>query len=113
MCSSDLSATVLQFDPGGRTFVEAAWPDELATVRTRLATQREHAMPSLPGPPRAGGPTTFSFVSFGATPLFADVPALVNFGPVPLIIELDGAYLRQTVLPALVERHFGADDYRV
>ena len=48
-----------------------------------------------------------------ATPLFADVPALVNFGPVPLIIELDGAYLRQTMLPALVERHFGADDYRV
>lgn len=117
---------LLKFSSTTRTFTPSAWPTTLKSVEERLATftRRMHS-DAIPG--------TVQFVSMGQSPVVSDVPALlmptpsiqrlftgrplemlnITIQPTYVIVELDRAYLTGSVLPALVERHFALDEYRV
>lgn len=125
--------TLRAYDTETRAFGAAteAWPTHLAPVRSQLGGARAPAAPSPDGKRQV--------VAITFTPLVPDLPALLipvsNPAPPPdlpstpaaarfwlpwggayVLADLDGEYLRQTVLPALVARHFpgeGPDVYRV
>ena len=123
---------LFRFDVARRAFEPAAWPATLEPVRMRLTRQ-------LPSPNPLGSGTATVLLASG-TPLLPEVPALLI--PVPehgqtaklpdlargrpgvmvafhldasqIVLEFDRAHVQDTVLPALVDRHFSADDrYRV
>ena len=108
----------LRFSPATGTFGPADWPVSLGAVRARLTTPL--------WPPRAPAPGERGL----AGPLDPDLPALITpvlgFRPgqpagrpaLPAseftVVLLDGEYLRQTLVPELVRRHFapsGDSDY--
>lgn len=103
--------TLRQFDPGARTFRATTWPAELAPVREHLTMFRERIEP----PP--GLPGTLRIMTIGGSPVIAAVPAIVvpvaNGGSAQVVLELDRAFMINTMLPSLVERHFAVDDYHV
>lgn len=118
-----------QFDPGARTFRAATWPPELGPVKERIQPFDDHTEPppALPGAIR--------FVALGGSPIVSAVPAIlvpvqsartvapaspsrgnviaVHLGPAFIVLELDRAFMVNTMLPSLVERHFAVDDYHV
>ena len=109
-----------RFDPATSSFQASAWPDALATLRERA---HEIALAHT-GPAGAARPPR-SF--HRPADLFDDqIPAFV--APIPsfeppgpgrapfsrlagfTIVTFDLDYVRRRFLPALVERHFGADE---
>ena len=119
--------TLLQFDPGARTFRDTSWPAELDAVKSRVRPLVEHA-------PAGPLPGAIRFVSVSTAAVMADVPAILvpvqSSGtflvtkdqsaatPFPLtprfiVLELDRAFMQSTMLTTLVERHFATDDYHV
>lgn len=119
--------TLLQFDPGARTFREATWPAELEPIKARVRPIVDHL-------PTGSLPGTIRFVSLAAAPLVPDIPAILvpvqSTGPmivtsdrtapprfpmraIFVVLELDRAFMQSTMLKALVERHFAVDDYHV
>ena len=128
--STAVSEPLLQFDPGARTFVPAAWPAELQPVRERIQPFTERIDPPSPASAISGA---IRFVAMGATPVMASVPAILvpmqttqhltnlargnmitfSAGPRYVVIELDRSFMVNTMLPALVQRHFAIDDYHV
>ncbi len=122
-----------RYDPGARGFSAttlAAWPASLEPVRSRL-TGSVRTM----GGAAAGAAKV---IAITVTPVLADVPAIVVPVPMPglpdagprspaareargamlwlegrgsfIVIELDGAFVRGTMLPTLVQRHFPERD---
>jgi signal transduction histidine kinase len=122
------SDPLLQFDPGARTFRETTWPAELELVKSRVKPFSD----PLP-PPSSAFPEAIRWVALGASPIVADVPAILvpveaadhmtstdrgsmlsfRLGPAFLVLELDRPFLENTLLPALIDRHFAADDYHL
>lgn len=122
------SAPLLQFDPGARTFLDATWPPELQPVRDRIRPFT-NVFPDSP----TGLPAAVKFMATTTTPVIASVPAILvpiqntehvmnvgrgnmmtfRMGPGYVIIELDRAFITNTMLPVLVARHFAIDDYHV
>lgn len=118
-----------QFDPGARTFRAAEWPADLQAVRERLIPFAD----PLPAPPSVPGAVRFMAVN--GSPIVPAVPAIlvpiqsaertrsapaspdtviaVHVGPAYVVLELDRAFMINTMLPSLVERHFTVDDYHV
>jgi signal transduction histidine kinase len=127
-----------RFDPETKTFSSAAWPPALDAVRRRLSGD----VGELP----ATGARATKVYTFSNAPLVIEVPAIVISLPMqpdvvlprvegarsPLtdhnfmmalrlshshvIVELDAAYLKEQLIPALVTRHFseaGTVRYRV
>jgi signal transduction histidine kinase len=116
-----------RFDPDRRSFDPVAWPEHFAPILAALRPP-----PPTPGaghPDAARPPVEARFVVTTREPIVADVPALLVslpvFTPMPtgdagvlfrstvgsglqdyLIVELDRSYLRDTMLPSLVDRHF-------
>jgi len=129
---------LLRFDPARRAFEPTIWPASLEPVRARLRPALDRV-----APPVANPGTVFTWST--PPPIFADVPAVVIGVPATienrepqhpppnvsggtnsvfvtlepyqrLIAELDGAYIKQTMLPQIAARHFpdtGSDRYRV
>jgi signal transduction histidine kinase len=117
-----------RFDPAARAFEAMPWPDALQPIRTRLATLHTSPLPE--------GPAAPTFVALAASPVMANVPALlipesqinpskerrvesqigtdavVNMvvtlrtGRSHVVLELDRAFITSQLLPALAERHF-------
>ncbi len=118
-----------QFDPAARTFRPVPWPGELAPVNARIQPLKNPIEP----PPAL--PNAFRFVTLGGSPIVAEVPAILvpvrgappeviatssqlnvtafRLHPAYVVLELDRAFMVNTMLPSLVERHFAVDDYRV
>ena len=123
---------LFRFDVERRAFEPTAWPPALDPVRARLTRQ-------VP-PPNPLGSGSAAVVLATGSPVLPEVPALLI--PVPehgqtatlpdlargrpgvmvafhldasqIVLEFDRAHVQDTVLPALVDRHFSADDrYRV
>lgn len=123
----DSGLQLLQFDPGARTFREASWPPELKPVKDRIQPFTNH----IAAPPQMMG--AIKFVAMAGSPIVASVPALLlpiqttqprltsprpdmlsfRLGPSYVVLELDRAFIVNTMLPMLVERHFAVDDYHV
>jgi len=117
------------YDPSTRTFGPPAdaWPEHLAPIRGHLT-----AAPSLPSSDATGGPR---WIALPLVPIAPDVPALLvpvtrhvtsagagagvlaaRWSGSYVLADLDGEYLRRTMIPALVAQHFpeqGAGSYRV
>lgn len=119
-----------RFDPRARAFVEEAWPEEMAKIRTVVEAGIN---PDLPGP---------SPVALSLPRVMADVPALLSpvinvivsrksedpaVAPTPgirqiremfmrhsgrgsvEILVLDPTYLNETLVRAFASRHLGSD----
>ena len=129
-------STLMAYSPDEAGFSPAAWPAHLESVLERLQPL-DTAMP-----PSAG---QTQIIRIAGLPVMTHIPAIVvplpdvapdtsdisqqfggnaatevmvalHLGRRVLIVDLDGAYLRDTVLPALAERHFPeneAERYRV
>jgi len=128
--STSPTKPLLQFDPGARACVPVDWPDELLPVRERIQPFTERIEPPSPASAISGA---IRFVAMGATPVMASVPAILvpmqssqpvmnlsrgnmltfPTGPRYVVLELDRAFIINTMLPELVTRHFTADDYHV
>lgn len=119
-----------QFDPGAHTFIEAEWPEHLAPVRDRI---RPHTAP-LEGAPGVNGALRLVTLASSGSSIVPSIPALLipiqatprvptssavremlqfRIGSAYVVLELDKAFMMNTLLPDLVARHFGTDDYRV
>jgi len=127
-----------KYDPSLRTFEASEWPASLEPVRARLSGTARF------GGGGAGSPAgTPRIVAYSSSLIVPDVPALLIPIPEPmrdagepvkppsrasdfivalrlshsnLVVEIDNQALRESVLPALAERHFpetGADRFRV
>jgi signal transduction histidine kinase len=105
----------LRFDPASGAFRPAKWPQPLLELRERMR-EFDHVPEGVPRPP---GLRPSDLVDDEAPALVAPIPsAHPDAGPeretLPIsrfsgftIIELDGEYLRQRLLPDLARRHFG------
>jgi signal transduction histidine kinase len=111
-----------QFQRGAPRLDTVAWPEELAPIHARLLTQMREA-PADPAPPQRPG------VVMRIPLLWPDVPALIvpsprvvrgsngrivlQFEPGPgasyTIAILNQAYIRDQLIPSLVERHFTSE----
>ena len=137
----DRTFTLSRFDPQTRTLVQVEWPRELQPVQNRLLLSLPHTMetgggkggtytlattPVLPDVPAVLIPQPQSAEMLPAFPAqtaqrFAagNIDVMVRGGSAPTsyaVIELDKGFIRTTLLPALVDRHFadsGADRFKV
>ena len=139
--SGDAGPALSEYDPNAGTLTATDWPVELTAVRDRLTPPPPPApeedgtikrvfelrlAPIMPDVPAVVVPlyrptATSSFGVAGRgrrlepTDL-EDVLSEFHVNRDVLVVMLDSAYLRQTMLPALAGRHFGAggaDRYRV
>jgi two-component system sensor histidine kinase SenX3 len=113
------AVTLRQFERASPRLDPAEWPAELAPMRERLVMQLREA-PAEPGPPQRSG------IVMRLPLLWPDIPAMVvprprgvrgNGGRLVLQFEpgqsisytiaiLNTSYLRDQLIPSLVERHF-------
>jgi len=109
--AGDGASRLLQFDPGLRRFEPVAWPPRLGILRGRADLQPAGAL----RPPIEVRP--FAWIFIERIPLLlSPVFRLAGEGPFAaqpaslrayVLAELDGSYLRRSLFPELVERHFG------
>lgn len=112
----------LNFSKG--RFEDAVWPASLAPLRERLSQWDRRG--ERPGPPPQPGadlnPLTLVSPHFNPRPPRFEQRGQRGGPPGPRgplllsIVELDAAYIRETLLPALVRKHLSRDgvlDYRV
>ncbi len=133
--ATSAGVVLYRFEPDGRSFVRADWPSSLAVVRERVSGGIDDAA--------RGGPAGARMFTFTSSPIVPEVPALVMALPVAsavvlprlpapggehdfmmalrsshshVIVELDAAYVKDTLVPSLLARHFsepGSRGYRV
>jgi signal transduction histidine kinase len=105
-------ATLELLDKGAGKFAPAEWPEEWSGMRERLSSRIAQTFPPMEG----GGRQDLDGLLM-ETPLFGPGrgPGL-PFGKREagwVVYELDPDYLRETVLPEIVERHIETGEYDV
>jgi len=88
-----------RFDPEKGAFETVDWPTEWTAIRERLQRNR-------PGPPPENDGAAFDIPLFGMPP--PDAPSGPREGE-SLILELNLPYVREVIIPELIQRHLGAD----
>ena len=110
--SAEGPGRLLRFDPGARAFVEAAWPDALAPVRSAI----DVLPPVMPEVPAIISPVMNVIVS--DTPDLPSSPRVAQFRELLLrhpgrgsveILLLDPAYLKQTLVSGIASSRLPAD----
>lgn len=105
----------LDFSKG--RFEDAVWPASLAPLRERLSLWERRGERPGPPPQPAADLNPLTLVSPHFTPRPPRFEQRGQRGPLIFsIVELDAAYIRGTLLPALVRKHLSRDgvlDYRV
>jgi signal transduction histidine kinase len=134
---ADSSAAKLwRFDPETAQLEPKAWPATLEPTHDRIREATEALAKGRPAGTAASGPLPFSFFRPGrrGSADFLDDKDLALVSPIPdfegattarpgttfpsfplrlagyTIVTLDAAYIREQLFPALLRRHFGADD---
>lgn len=99
--------TLRVYDRENRAFVDAAWPRELAPMQDALATLDERGPdPRWPPPFLAEIPAMFIV----QLPAAMTTEYLIGRPRRIVILGIDARVLHETILPALVARHLGAQD---
>jgi signal transduction histidine kinase len=95
-------------DPARGEFVAAAWPPEWQPARLRLEARMTGQPMWRPRGPGGGEGILIELPRFGTPPARPGMPPFGLRETTWLLIEPDLAYVRDTLLPDLLEQHLGA-----
>jgi signal transduction histidine kinase len=97
-------------DPEGGVFRDAQWPPEWEDLKTRLESFAGNFR-GMPGPPLASQDLIFEIPLFRRGPMGRGGEGFPGFAPDEaswMIVQLSRAYLRDVLLPEVLQRHLGA-----